>query len=316
MKPVFEQRMRELLPHAEDFAAFDKIIHIQPLNYIRCNTLKIDCDVLFERLNKKWKVVRPFPKWPHIMRIESELGPGELGKSIEHLLGYYYVQEISSMLSVLALQPEAGDFVVDVCASPGSKTTQMAATMENKGTLIANDIKLDRITILAANMERCGVSNGVMTRLDGVTLCDRLAETGFLADKILLDAPCSGEGTLRSSPKTFIMWNPKMVDKLGRMQKKLLAHALKCLKKGGSIVYSTCTHAPEENEAVVDFALKNFPVELEKVELPLKTREGMTSWKGETFDERVKLCHRVYPQDNDTEGFFVAKLKLLENIER
>jgi 16S rRNA C967 or C1407 C5-methylase (RsmB/RsmF family) len=100
------------------------------------------------------------------------------------------------------------------------------------------------------------------------------------------------------------------------MQKKLIAHALKCLKKGGVLVYSTCTHAPEENEAVVDFALKNFPVELEKVELPLKTREGMTSWRGERFDERVKLCHRVYPQDNDSEGFFVARLKLLENIER
>lgn len=218
------------------------------------------------------------------------------------------------MMSVLALDPKPGEFVLDVAASPGSKTTQIAARMENQGTLIANDIKLDRVAILSANMERCGVTNSVITRMDGVGLCHRFADQGWKFDKILLDAPCSGEGTLRSSPKTFVMWNEKMVYKLSRMQMKLLANALKCLKKDGILVYSTCTHAPEENERVINFALKHFPVEVEHVTLPLKCRPGVKSWKDESYDDSVSNVCRLYPQDNDSEGFFVARLRLKEEL--
>jgi len=219
------------------------------------------------------------------------------------------------MLPPLALKPKPGEFVLDLCSSPGSKTTQMAAMMKNEGTIIANDVKLDRIKILAANLERCGVMNVVATRNDGVGLCNRLAKKGFKFDKILLDVPCSGEGTLRSSPKTFKMWNFKVVQKLSREQKKLFASAVKCLKVGGEIVYSTCTHSPEENELVVSFALKNFPLEIEKVELPLKCRPGVKEWKDEKFEEGVEKCCRIYPQDNDSEGFFVSKFKLVKEIE-
>ncbi len=315
MKPLFEERMRKLMPDKEDFARFNEIVHTKPLNYIRCNTLKISAAELFNRLNKRWDVVQPFPDHMEIMLIKSELGPGELGNAIEHLLGYYYVQEICSMMSVIALNPRAGEFVLDLCSSPGSKTTQMAARMENLGTIIANDIKLDRIKILSANLERCGVINCVATRNDGVGLCSRLAKEGFKFDKILLDAPCSGEGTLRSSPKTFLMWNVKVVCKLSREQRKLFAFALKCLKKGGEIVYSTCTHAPEENESLVDFAVKNFPVEVEEISLPLKCRPGVSSWDGDVFSDEVEKCCRIYPQDNNSEGFFVAKFKLKEEVE-
>lgn len=314
MKPLFEQRMRELLPDASDFAAFNSIVHTSPRSFIRCNTLKITPDVLLERLNKKWKVIQPFARHPEIMVIESELGPGGLGNALEHLLGYYYVQEVSSMMSVLALDPQPGEFVLDVCASPGSKTTQMGAAMQNKGTLIANDVKLDRIKILAANLERCGVMNCIVTRNDGVQLCERFAKKGFRFDKILLDAPCSGEGTLRSSPKTFTMWNPNVVKNLSRQQKKLLASALYCLNEGGVLVYSTCTHAPEENEGVIDFALKNFPVELESMTLPLSCRQGVTQWKDDQYTEDVTRTCRIYPQDNDSEGFFVARLRLKEAL--
>ncbi len=314
MKPLFEERMKKLLKDEKDFSDFNKIVHTSPKRFIRCNTLKISPDRLLERLNKKWKVVQPFEGYPEIMLIESELGPGELGNAVEHLLGYYYVQEISSMLSVLALDPKPGEFVLDLCSSPGSKTTQLAARMNNEGTIIANDIKLDRVKILSANLERCGVMNVVATRNDGVGLCDRMAKEGFKFDKILLDAPCSGEGTLRSSPKTFIMWNVKVVKKLSREQKKLFASAIKCLKVGGELVYSTCTHAPEENEAVVDFALKNFPVEVEKINLPVHCRPGVKEWDGDEFNADVKNTCRIYPQDNDSEGFFVAKFRLKEEL--
>ncbi len=314
MKPLFEERMKKLLVDSRDFDAFEKIIHKSPRNFIRCNILKIDADKLFNRLGKKWNVKRPFANHKEIILVDQELMPGELGNAIEHLLGYYYIQEISSMMSVLALNPQAGDFVLDLCASPGSKATQIAATMENQGTLIANDLSIDRIKILNANLERCGVTNCIVTRNDAVGLCVRLAQSDFKFDKILLDAPCSGEGTLRSSSKTFLMWNINAVKNMGRMQKKLIANALKCLKVGGELVYSTCTHSPEENEAVIDFALRNFPVEIEKIILPLKCRAGVKEWNDERFDSNVDKSCRIYPQDNDSEGFFVAKMKLLEEI--
>lgn len=315
MKPLFEERMRKLLPDDKDFEAFDKIVHKKPLRFIRANTLKIDADELYERLNKKWKVSRPFPEFGEIMIIESNLLPGELGNALEHLLGYYYVQEISSMLPPIALKPEPGEFVLDLTAAPGSKTTQMAAMMKNTGTIIANDVKLDRVKILNANLERCGVSNTIVTKQDGVSLCQKLAQKNWKFDKILLDAPCSGEGTLRGSPKTFLMWNIKVVQKLSREQKKLFANAVKCLKKGGEIVYSTCTHAPEEDEEIVDFALKNFPVSVEKIKLPLKCRPGVREWEGRKYSDEVDKVCRIYPQDNDSEGFFVSKFKLLEEVE-
>lgn len=314
MKPLFEQRMKKLLPNADDFEKFNKIIHTGPRNFIRCNTLKITSDELIKRLNKKWTVVQPFNNFPEIMLIESELGPGELGNAIEHILGYYYVQEISSMMSVLALDPKPREFILDLFASPGSKTTQIAARMKNSGTLIANDLKIDRIMILSANLERCSVTNVIITKNDAVGLASRFAETNFKFDKILLDAPCSGEGTLRSSPKTFVMWNPKVVQKLSRQQKKFFALAIKCLKVGGTLVYSTCTHAPEENEEIVDFALKNFPVRIESLALPLKCRPGITNWEDEAFSKEVEKTCRIYPQDNDSEGFFVCKMTLLEEI--
>jgi tRNA (cytosine49-C5)-methyltransferase len=314
MKPAFRERMQKLLNGDEDFNNFEKIVHIGPKNFIRCNTLKITPEKLMERLTKKWKVTQPLKEYPEIILIESQLGPGELGNAIEHVLGYYYVQEICSTMSIFALEPQPDEFMLDLCSSPGSKTTQAAAKMENRGTIIANDLKLDRIMILASNLERCGVSNTIVTKNDGVFFCSNIAKSEFRFDRILLDAPCSGEGTLRSSPKTFLMWNEKLISKFSRQQKKLLAYALKSLRVGGSLVYSTCTHAPEENEEVVDFAIKNFPVKIESIKLPIKSRPGVTQWDGKEFNKEVEKCHRIYPQDNDSEGFFVCKMTLMEEI--
>ena len=269
MKPAFEERMKALMPDKEDFEKYKEIIHIPPKNFIRCNTLKISVDDLMFRLSKKWKVIQPYPEYKEIILIDQDLMPGELGNAIEHLLGYYYVQEVCSMMSVIALNPEPGELVLDLCASPGSKTTQIAAKMENSGTLMANDLKMDRISILAANLERCGATNTIVTRNDAIQICANFSKNNFKFDKILLDAPCSGEGTLRSSAKTFLMWNEKVLKSMSRQQKKLLAYALKCLKVGGTLVYSTCTHSPEENESVVNFAVSNFPVKVESVNLPL-----------------------------------------------
>jgi NOL1/NOP2/sun family putative RNA methylase len=307
-KPLFLERMKKLL--GKDFDSYMEILKVEPVRSLRCNTLKISPENLKKRLeNKGWKIKLPFPNYPEIMIIESQLQPGELGRSIEHVLGYYYIQEIASMLPVLILNPKEGERVLDLCASPGSKTTQMAARMNNKGLLIANEVKFGRIKILAANTERCGVMNMVMTRKDGIALCRRFKTENFLFDKILLDAPCSGEGTIRSTSRTLETWNAKTIENLSKLQKSLLASCIEVLKQNGELVYSTCTHAPEENEGVVDFALKNFDVKVEKTKLPLETREGITNWEGKIYDKQVKLAHRVYPQVANTEGFFLVKLK-------
>jgi len=286
-KPLFIERMKKLIP---DWERFFEVSYTETPTSIRCNTLKISPDELKKRLEDYgWQVKQLFSEFPEVMIIENTLQPGELGKTKEHLLGYYYVQEVSSMLPIIALKPKTGELLLDLCASPGSKTTQAAAMMENNGTIIANDKDLKRIAILAANIEKCGVMNTIITRKDGVQLCERILKKSNLKfDKILVDAPCSGEGTLRKSLKTYQMWNVKMIESLSR---------------------STLT--PEEDESVVNFLINNFDVRLMEIKLPLKTRSGITEWKKEKFDEQLKKACRIYPQDNNTDGFFLAKLKKL-----
>lgn len=254
-----------------------------------------------------------------IMRAESErkiidLSPGELGRSLEHLLGYYYVQEISSMLPVMVLKPKPDEIVLDLCASPGSKTSQMASEMKNTGTIIANDVKLGRIKILASNLERCGVANTIITKTDGIALCKRLKKAGVLMDKILVDAPCSGEGTIKSTPKTLLMWSINSVYALSKIQKNLLSSAIEILKPRGEIVYSTCTHAPEENEEVLDFVLKEFgdKIKIEKINLPVKCSPGVLGWAGGSYNKNVENSCRIYPHLSNTEGFFIAKLRKIK----
>ena len=313
-KPLFLERMKKILSDEKDFDSYLSVIQKNPFNSIRCNTLKISAKELKKRLEKKgWKILQPFNKYPEIMIIKNNLQPGELGRALEHLLGYYYVQELSSMLPVLALNPKPKQIILDLAAAPGSKTTQIAAKMKNSGTIIANDLFLSRIKILASNLERCGVANCIITRKEGSILCKKMKDKNFKIDKILLDAPCSGEGTVRNNPKTFQMWNIKNIKNLSGIQKRLITSAIELLKPNGEIVYSTCTHAPEENEEVIDFALKKFPnIKIENISLPIKTRQGMIKWQDKKYLKNVKSACRIYPQDNNTEGFFIAKLKKSE----
>ncbi|MFH1823555.1 MAG: RsmB/NOP family class I SAM-dependent RNA methyltransferase [archaeon] len=293
-KPELRNRIEKLLGKEAD--KFWEVCEEPPRAIIRVNTLKITPEDLKKRLKWKISTIKDFPE---AIVIETIYEPGALGKSLEHQTGLYYVQELSSMMSPLALDPKPGETVLDLCAAPGSKTTQMAAMMKNKGLLIANDPQMNRLRALSTNLERCGVTNTIITRMNGATLCEKLAKRNMFFDKILLDAPCSGEGVMRSDPNVCTMWNPNMIKKIAGLQKKLMASALKCLKKGGILVYSTCTLEIEENEGVVQFALDKFPVELVEFKLPIKTRGGFG----------ISKVKRIWPQDNDTEGFFVAKLR-------
>ncbi|HLC87393.1 MAG TPA: RsmB/NOP family class I SAM-dependent RNA methyltransferase [Candidatus Nanoarchaeia archaeon] len=244
-----------------------------------------------------------------------DLEPGELGRSLEHLLGYYYIQELASMLPIIALEPKPKEIVLDLCAAPGSKTTQAVAFMKNSGAIIANEVSMSRLKILASNLERCGVTNTIITKKEGSILCNELNKQKFVFDKVLIDAPCSGEGTLRSSPATYIMWNIKTIKSLPRIQKNLIKSAISVLKIGGEFIYSTCTHAPEENEGVIDAILKEFPnIKIEAINLPINCRDGITSWGGHKYSNEVKKSCRIYPHDSNTEGFFIAKLRKLKEV--
>lgn len=308
-KPKFIERIEEQLKDKKDVDKFFEMAKSEPDKAIRCNTLKISPDELLVRLEKKrWEIEQPFAGYPEIMIVRSELMPGEIGKTKEHILGYYYVQEVTSMMPVLALGVRGGDRVLDLCAAPGSKTTQMAAMMNNEGNIIANDLSLGRIRILASNLERCGVTNTIVTRHNGIELCEKLKKLGMKFDRILLDAPCSGEGNLRCSPRTLLEWSEGLLKSLSRKQKKLVDAVVDLLVEDGILVYSTCTYAPEENEIVVQHLLdKGF--EIVPFELPLKTRNGLKKWKDEKFDSGMSDVKRIYHHDNDLEGFFVSKFR-------
>ena len=309
-KPLFIERMKLLL--GKEFGEYEEILKRPPVRSIRVNTLKISPEELKKRLEKKdWKINQPWEDYPEVMTIESDLLPGELGRALEHILGYYYIQELASMLPIIALKPRPNETILDLCSAPGSKTTQIAAEMKNTGVIIANEIHLGRIKILASNLERCGVTNTIITRKEGKALCERLNQQDFKFDKILLDAPCSGEGTLRSTPVTYQMWNPKTIKRLSRLQKQLFESAFELLKIGGEIIYSTCTHAPEENEEVINHVIEKFgdKIQIEKINLPIKCRPGISNWKDKEYSKKVTQACRIYPQDNDTEGFFITKFR-------
>lgn len=266
---------------------------------IRVNTIKIDKESLIERLN--WEIEQ-------IPWIESGLFVynKNLANTLEYYLGYYYIQDAASMIPPLLLDAKEKDIVLDITASPGSKTTQIAAMMNNKGVIIANDSNLRRLIALRSNLQRCGVSNTIITNLDGRWIW----KTGIKFDKILVDAPCSSSGTCVSNPNVFKSWSQTKVNYHSRLQKQLLESATRCLEDGGEIVYSVCSLDPEECEEVIDYALTTLGITLVKVKIKgLKFRKGFTSFKTKDYVKEVKHAIRILPQDNFTEGFFICKLK-------
>ncbi|MFA7707584.1 MAG: RsmB/NOP family class I SAM-dependent RNA methyltransferase [Candidatus Pacearchaeota archaeon] len=314
-KLKFVERISALLNNnKEDIDKFFESAKTSPKRSIRCNTLKISPEELIIRLKKyNWDVSQPIPNHPEIIIINNILQPGELGKTKEHILGYYYVQEITSMMPIIALSPKENEIILDCCASPGSKTTQAAALMNNKGAIIANDVSISRTAILSANLERQGVTNTIMTRDDAISLSQRLKKVNISFKKILVDAPCSGEGNIRVSPRTLLEWSEGLLKSMSKKQKKIASSMIELLEEGGEMVYSTCTHAPEENEETVQYLLDNYDIEIIETKLPIKSRPGITSWKNKEFDKSMTKCHRIYHHDNDMEGFFVCKIRKLSD---
>src|SRR3989338_265614 len=259
---TFKEKFIERYSSLTDWETFKKISLSYLRRSIRVNTLKISIGQLKKRLSKSW-AMETIPWCNEGFYVEHEEGRRDIGNTIEHSLGYFYVQEAASMMPPIVLDPKSDEFVLDMCAAPGSKASQIAQYMENKGILIANDYKGMRIAPLGINMQRMGITNSIITLMEGRFF------KNIEFDKILVDAPCSGTGTIRKSFKTLRIWNPDMIRRLSSQQKPLIDTAFQILNKGGEMVYSTCSVEPEENEEVVSFLLDKYAnAKLEKIKLP------------------------------------------------
>ncbi|HET9946982.1 MAG TPA: RsmB/NOP family class I SAM-dependent RNA methyltransferase [Patescibacteria group bacterium] len=274
----------------------------------RANTLKITADELEKNLKDEGFHIQRVEWYPNAFILLDQ--PQKLLTATKwYLEGYLYVQSLSSMIPPLVLDPQKDDLVLDLTAAPGSKTTQIAAMMENSGTIIANDKSRIRLFKLVANLKLQGVTNTQVLQIPGQFLWKKFPQ---YFDKILVDAPCSMEGRfVCDSPKSYTDWSPRKVEFLEEQQKFLMRSAVSATRKGGIIVYSTCTLSPEENEAVVDWILKKDAGKIQLIDITsptLPSEQGITSWKNKIFDESLKKTIRIFPTDT-MEGFFIAKFQ-------
>lgn len=290
----------------EEISVFLSSTHKKLLPTVRINTLKTEEEETKRRLSAQgFKLVK-------IEGIQSAyrvvFSPFPIGKTLEHFLGYIYIQDLASMIPSIVLDPRPGEWILDITAAPGSKTTQMAQLMRNTGLIIANDVDITRLKALSHNLDRMGVVNTIITNVDGYKL-------GFwypgTFDRVLLDAPCSAIGTIHRTYEILRWWSWAKVSRLVQTQKGLILGAYRALKPGGKLVYSTCTLVPEENEGVVTYLLgRNPEARILQVKLKgLKTRHGLIEWKERCYPTQVKYTLRIYPQDNLTEGFYIALIE-------
>ena len=297
----FKEKFVERYKKLTDWDKFKKNSNEWLRKSIRVNTIKISVNDLKKRMEKQGYKLTSIPWCKEGFWIEGERT--DLGNLMEHVLGYFYVQESASMIPPVVLDPKENESVLDVAAAPGSKTTQIGQYMNNKGIIMANDITGDRLASLGINVQRLGLKNIVISKAKGQFIRGQF-------DRILLDAPCSGTGTIMRSIRSAMDWNPDLIKRLSGLQKKLISVAFNNLKEGGTMVYSTCTMEPEEDEGVVSFLLEKFPnAKLEEIKLKINRSDAVLEFGDEKYDPEVKKCLRIWPQDNDTEGFFVAKIK-------
>ncbi len=287
---------------ARNFAEFIKNEHVQ---YVRVNSIKTDIDKISRTLLHDYSIeTEKLPNLNNALRIKNR--SDILGKTIEHIIGEYYIQSLSSMIPPLILTPRPDDVVLDLCAAPGSKTTELGELMKNKGTLIANEIALDRVKMLVYNIDRMNLMNAGVIHYKGEWL-SKIYNEHF--DKILVDAPCSGLGIVQKKGEINNWWSLERAERLGDLQLRLLIAAIKMVKEGGEVVYSTCTLTPEENEFIVDKVLQKYPVEIEDIELPVPSREGFTSYQGKSLNPAIYKAKRILPWEVDSDGFFIVKIK-------
>ncbi|OKP96026.1 RsmB/NOP family class I SAM-dependent RNA methyltransferase [Paenibacillus sp. P46E] len=287
---TFMQRMKEML--GPEYEQFTESYKETPYGGIRANTLKISVEELLSLSPFK---LAPIPWCPTGFYTEEGARPG---KHPYYHAGLYYIQEPSAMAPVELLGVQPGDHVLDLCAAPGGKSTQIAAKLKGEGLLISNDLHPERTKALAKNLELYGVRNGIVLNESPERIA---AAFPVFFDRILIDAPCSGEGMFRKDEDMVKQWEPETPLKYAAMQRDILDSAVKALKPGGTVVYSTCTFATEENEGTIGEFLATHP------EFSLVTVGGTGSFA--TGLQGLSGAARLWPHKVKGEGHFMAVLR-------
>lgn len=292
------ERYRQIIPDWDKFIYYCSL----PLpRTLRVNTLKLSPQALEARFKNLGWDFKKFEFCPWGYEIETQ---DEISKTLEHWLGYYYIQEATSFIPVLVLDPHPGEKILDLCAAPGGKTTFIAQITENKAPIWANDVGSKRLRALMANVYRMGAGSVMVTGYNGLFFPQE-----FKFDKVLLDAPCSGEGNMRKDPDRLKGAEPGFINNISGLQKGLIQKAIDLLKPGGILVYSTCTLAPEENEMVIDYAVRKRDVCIEEINLDIPCCCGITEWNGKKLHPDLAKTIRIYPHHLNSGGGYVAKLR-------
>jgi NOL1/NOP2/sun family putative RNA methylase len=293
-------------PIIDNWMAFQEAL-LRPLpTCIWANTLRVKPERLAKLLANDGISLRPLRWHPTAFRLSDDISPG---RRWEYLAGLFHVQEEVSMLPVVLLDPQPGERILDLCAAPGNKTAQCAVAMANSGTILANDRAFRRLRAARNAIERLGLANVSTLVYDGTSLPSSVGRF----DRVLVDVPCSAEGTSRKRPQIL---NQTSLDHSLRwqgIQLALLRRAVQLCRPGGRIIYATCTYAPEENEAVVDQVLRELGPDILRVtpaSIPgLECSPGLTHWKDQQFDPSLHMAKRIWPHQNDSGGFFVVVLQ-------
>ena len=293
------ERMKTLLGE-EEYQEYLKSFEQKNVRGLRVNTLKITPEE-FEKITPF--SLKKIPWTDNGYYYEDDVQPA---KHPYYYAGLYYIQEPSAMTPAQLLPVEPGDCVLDVCAAPGGKSTELAAKLKGQGVLVSNDISNSRAKALLKNIELMGVKNAYVVSEVPEKLVSRFA--GYF-DKILIDAPCSGEGMFRKGNNEIKNWQQKGSEPYAKLQREIVDDAIKLLAPGGMLLYSTCTFSPEENEQVIEYLLeKNEELSL----VPMKMCEGFDNGHPEwtlTGREDIKQCIRLWPHKIKGEGHFLALLK-------
>ena len=291
----------QLLPDDEQRRAFYSCSHIPPPASLRLNPLVPQSQFLRPILIALGEQVSWCPEAFVLPESESRLG-----HTLEYALGAFYIQAKAPTLAVEVLAPQPGERVLDMCAAPGGKATQIAARMNNAGLLIANEPRNKRIPSLVGHLERCGVTNAITSKAPG-TILARYFHNYF--DRVLVDAPCSGDGIVRKDRSLLRYWSVEDARHQGQIQKGLLRAAFHMLRPGGILVYSTCSLSLEENEEVLLALIDKFPDQVEILPIDDFSAPSLPPEQGTRFPAEFNRCVRVWPHLHDTEGAFVVKLR-------
>jgi NOL1/NOP2/sun family putative RNA methylase len=294
------ERYRSII---DDWTAFTDALRRPLPTCVWANPLRTTPEALADALRDQGLNPVPLSWLDHAFRLPAD---ADIGRQLAYVAGLLHVQEEVSLLPVPLLDPHPGDRVLDLCAAPGNKTAQIATRMQNRGTVVANDISYGRVASMRSTLDRLGIANVSTTTYDAANYPP---ESGAF-DRVLADVPCTCEGTSRKQPGV-VAQRDTMRDPTGA-QRAILRQAVRRCQPGGRVVYSTCTYAPEENEAVVDAVLRAagpalhlHPARVDGV----TGSPGLTEWNGQSFHPSLTNALRVWPHQNDTGGFFIAVLE-------